>query len=46
MKEESVMTVKDIIKICNGKLLCGDEETICKSFCNDTRNLNKGDYIL
>ena len=34
---------KDIIKICNGKLLCGDEETICKNFCNDTRKLNKGE---
>ena len=38
--------VKDIIKICNGKLLCGDEETICKSFCNDTRKLNKGDVYV
>ena len=38
--------VKDIIKICNGKLLCGDEETICKNFCNDTRKLNKGDVYV
>lgn len=38
--------VKDIIKICNGKLLCGDEETICKSFCNDTRKLKKGDVYV
>ena len=38
--------VKDIIKICNGKLLCGNEETICKSFCNDTRKLNKGDVYV
>lgn len=37
---------KDIIKICNGKLLCGDEETICKNFCNDTRKLNKGDVYV
>jgi hypothetical protein len=39
VKEESVMTVKDIIKICNGKLLCGDENIVCENFSKDTRTV-------
>ena len=29
--------VKDIIKVCNGKLLTGDENAICENFSKDTR---------
>ena len=29
--------VKDIIKICNGKLICGKEDTVCENFCRDSR---------
>ncbi|MBQ9313612.1 MAG: UDP-N-acetylmuramoyl-tripeptide--D-alanyl-D-alanine ligase [Clostridia bacterium] len=35
--------VKDIIKICNGTLICGNEETICENFSKDTRTIQKND---
>ena len=38
--------VEDIIKACNGKLLCGNIETICESFSKDTRQINVGDIYL
>ena len=28
--------VKDIIKICNGKLIYGDENIVCDNFSKDT----------
>lgn len=31
------ITVKDIINICNGKLICGNESTVCKNFKKDTK---------
>ena len=34
--------VKDIINICNGKLICGDENKICKNIKKDTRFIEKG----
>lgn len=41
-----MITVKDIIKICNGEFL-GDDLTIeCKHFSNDTRTINKGDIYV
>ena len=40
------MTVKDIIKICNGKLLCGDENIVCENFSKDTRTINFGDVYV
>lgn len=43
MKEIRVL---DIIRECNGKLLCGDENTVCSSFSKDTRTINKGDTYL
>ena len=30
--------VKDIIRTCNGKLICGNEETICKDFAKFRKN--------
>lgn len=38
--------VADIVRECNGKLLCGDENTLCESFSKDTRTINKGDVYL
>ena len=38
--------VKDIIKISNGKLLCGNEEEICENFSKDSREINVGDIYL
>ena len=38
--------VLDIIRECNGKLVCGDENVVCVSFSKDTRTINKGDTYL
>lgn len=38
--------VKDILKICNGKLIYGNENEICRDFCNDTRKLQEGDVYV
>lgn len=38
--------VKDILKICNGKLICGNENEICEIFSKDTRQINSGDIYL
>lgn len=35
--------VKDIIKICNAKLLCGNENEVLGDFKKDTREIEKGD---
>lgn len=38
--------VKDILKICNGKLICGNENEVCENFSKDTREINKNDIYL
>ena len=38
-----MFTVKEILTICHGVLLCGDENVLCSTFTNDTRSLKKGD---
>ena len=38
--------VKDIVKICKGKLICGDENEVCENFSKDTREINQGDIFL
>ena len=38
--------VKDILNICKGKLICGNEEEICKNFSRDSREINVGDIYL
>lgn len=43
MKE---ILVKDIVKVTGGELICGDKETICENFCNDSRIATKGDVYL
>ncbi|MBR5227903.1 MAG: UDP-N-acetylmuramoyl-tripeptide--D-alanyl-D-alanine ligase [Clostridia bacterium] len=43
MKEIKVL---DIVRECNGILICGDENVVCSSFSKDTRTLNEGDTYL
>lgn len=38
--------VKDIVNICKGKLICGNNETVCENFSKDTRQINEGDIYL
>ena len=38
--------VKDIIKICNGKLICGSQEEICENFSRDSREIEIDDIYL
>ena len=40
------MKVKDIIKICEGKLFSGDLDLNCINFSKDTRTINKGDVYI
>lgn len=40
------ITVKDIISICKGHLICGDEDYICENFCKDTRVIQNGDVYV
>ena len=37
------ITVNDILKVTNGKLECGDANTICIDFCIDTRKIKEND---
>ena len=43
MKE---LRVSDIIKLCDGKLICGNKEELCESFSKDTRHIAKGDVYV
>ena len=38
--------IKDILEICNGKLISGNENLECVNFTNDTRQINKGDIYV
>lgn len=38
--------VKDIIKLCDGKLLNGNDELKLDDFCNDTRKIKAGDVYV
>ena len=40
------MKIKDIIKVTNGKLIQGNEETEITNFCKDTRIIKKGDTYI
>ena len=40
------ITIKDLIKICQGKLLCGDENMICEGFSKDTREIETDDIYV
>lgn len=43
MKE---LKVKDILQICNGRLICGNEDEICSDFSKDTRQIKAGDVYV
>ncbi|MDD4375752.1 MAG: UDP-N-acetylmuramoyl-tripeptide--D-alanyl-D-alanine ligase [Clostridia bacterium] len=43
MKE---LLVKDILNCSNGKLVCGNEDIICKNFSKDSREVKEGDVYL
>lgn len=40
------ITVKDIIEICNGELICGNLQTVCENFSKDTRQIHKNDVYV
>lgn len=40
------LTVKKIVEVCDGKLLCGNLNAVCKSFTKDTRELKPGDVYI
>ena len=40
------LNVKQILKICNGKLLAGDQNTTITDFSKDTRSIKKGDLYI
>ena len=41
-----MLKVKDIIEICNAKLLQGTIDKECFSFCKDTRIIEKDDVYV
>ncbi len=38
--------VKDVLNICNGKLIIGREDEICENFSKDTRTIKSGDVYI
>ena len=40
------ITVKNILEVTGGKLICGNENLICEKFSKDTRELNKGEIYV
>jgi UDP-N-acetylmuramoyl-tripeptide--D-alanyl-D-alanine ligase len=40
------IAIKDVIELCNGTLICGDENLECLSFSKDTRDLKEGDIYI
>lgn len=40
------ITIKDVIELCGGNLLCGDETLECINFSKDTRDLKEGDIYV
>jgi len=41
-----VIYVKDIIRLCDGELLCGDENLVLDNFSKDTRTIQKDDIYV
>ena len=37
------LKIKEILKICNGSLICGNENVCIESYSKDTRTIKKGD---
>ncbi len=40
------LTVKTILDVTNGDLLCGNKDLICENFCRDTRIISNGDTYI
>lgn len=40
------LTINEIIKSCNGKLIAGNEKDIIKGFSKDTRSINEGEIYV
>ncbi len=40
------MKIKEILKITNGELICGEENTNCENFSTDSRKIQKGDVYI
>ena len=40
------MTINDILKCTEGKLIIGNENKICNNFSKDTRTINKNDTYI
>ena len=40
------ITLKDIIKECNAKLVFGTDDIVCKNFSKDTRTIQQGDIYV
>lgn len=38
--------IKDIVRVCNGKLICGNEEDSCIDFSKDTRTIKENDVYV
>lgn len=38
--------VNDVVRLCGGKVLYGDEKLELSTFCTDTRKINKGDVYV
>ena len=32
----------DVVKICNGEIICGNENEVLENFINDTREIKEG----
>ncbi len=42
----NLWTLKDLANICNGYILCGDENIICNTFSKDTRTIKPNDIYI
>ena len=42
----NTLTVVDILKATNGKLIYGNEDIECENFCRDTRTVKEGDIYV
>ena len=40
------LTVEDIVRESNGKLILGDKKFICRKFSKDTRIIEEGDIYI
>lgn len=38
--------IKDIVRVCDGELFCGNSDLICDNFSKDTRTIEKGDIYI